>query len=62
MTQPEGYSLVCYVLDRETTLWKRRYIVMNCTPYDVGSKVMQIVKMLADDELPLFSVKGYQYA
>lgn len=62
MTQPEGYSLVCYVLDRETTLWKRRYIVINCTPYDVCSKAMQIVKMLEDDERPLFSVKGYQYA
>lgn len=62
MTQPAGYSLVCYVLDKETTLWKHRYIAMNCTPYDVGSKAMQIVKTLADDERPLFSVKGYQYA
>lgn len=62
MTQPVGYSLVRYVLDKETTLWKHRYIVMNCTPYDVGSKAMQIVKMLADDEQPLFSVKGYKYA
>lgn len=62
MTQPVGYSLVCYVLDKETTLWKHRYISMNCTPYDVGSKAMQVVKMLADDEQPLFSVKGYQYA
>lgn len=62
MTQPAGYSLVCYVLDKETTLWKHRYIVMNCMPYDVGSKAMQVVKMLADDEQPLFSVKGYQYA
>lgn len=62
MTQPAGYSLACYVLDKETKLWKHRYIVMNCTPYDVGSKAMQIVKMLADDERPLFSVKGYKYA
>ena len=62
MTQSAGYSLVCYVLDRETTLWKHRYIVMNCTPHDVGSKAMRIIKMLADDEQPLFSVKGYQYA
>ena len=62
MTRPAGYSLVCYVLDKETTLWKHRYIVMNCTPYDVGSKAMQIMKMLAGDERPLFSVKGYQYA
>jgi hypothetical protein len=62
MTQPAGYSLACYALDKETTLWKHRYIVMNCTPYDVGSKAMQIVKTLADDEHPLFSVKGYQYA
>lgn len=62
MTQPAGYSLACYVLDKETTLWKHRYIVMNCTPYDVGSKAMQIVKMLADDERPLFSAKGYKYA
>ena len=62
MTRPAGYSLVCYVLDKETTLWKHRYIVMNCTPYDVGSKVMQIMKMLAGDERPSFIVKGYQYA
>ena len=62
MTQPAGYSLVCYVLDRKTKLWKRRYIVMNCTPYDVGSKAMEIMKMLEEDESPLFSVKGYQYA
>ena len=62
MTQPAGYNFVCYVLDKETTLWKHRYIVMNCTPYDVGFKAMQIVKTLADDERPLFSVKGYQYA
>ena len=62
MTQPAGYSLVCYVLDKETTRWKHRYIVMNCTPYDVGSKAMRIIKTLADDERPLFSVKGYDYA
>lgn len=62
MTQPAGYSLVCYVLDKEATLWKHRYIVANCTPYDVGVRAMEIVKMLAEDEIPLFSVKGYQYA
>lgn len=62
MTQPACYSLVCYVIAKETTLWKHRYIVANCTPYDVGVRAMEIVKMLAEDELPLFSVKGYQYA
>jgi hypothetical protein len=62
MTQPACYSLVCYVFDKETTLWKHRYIVANCTPYDVGVRAMEIVKMLAEDKIPLFSVKGYQYA
>lgn len=61
MTQPAGYSLVCYVLDSET-YWTRRYIVANCTPYDVGSRSIEIIKMLGEGERALFSVKGYQYA
>lgn len=62
MTQPAGYSLACHVLDKETTLRKRRYIVMSRAPYGVGSKAMRMAKTPADDERPSSGVKGYQYA